>query len=483
MLSETSLTDFEILRAKRDFNFFRRCIGRKTPRVHTQVIDKLMAPGTKNLLFEAHRGSGKTVLVSIDFPLWLLFSRTDKRLTIGVDSNSLEKSKLIIEEIQTIIRDYAWIREEIKPRFKMDDEAKWNATRITTRFGHRLFCGPFGTSARGYSFDYYIHDDVLRTDEGDPQIAIDKFWGDVFPTTRNFGRHLVVQTPLWFDDLVADIKRPERAELFDVISIPAFVDNDPARGVSIPELYSLEHFLMLKRSLPRHQWLREFELTPTTSQDMLFSPELLQKGHQSVADPEGPVENFGFLDVAYAGTDDSAICVVSKSETRKRVVYGEVRSHISPKEQMDWIASLNTTFRFAHFLVESNGVGQGLKMDIEANPLLSSFCEEFVTSRVNKEQIFGNLQVDLDSENTKLSENALLDRQLSMIGFKKDRSNVYRLEALRGHDDLAVACAGANFCAGSVHNQFFATFIPFDPAFSPFGAPIVEDIDTQLLRL
>jgi hypothetical protein len=249
--------------------------------MHDEIVDAIMHD-KRNLVVQAARGHSKTFTVSIDFPLWLMWRKehpaTKDREFIIILSASMDQSSDILESMKREIMDNEELSRVLKPDRVVD--SSWSQTKIITRNGHRVMVAPFGSSIRGRHPTYCICDDIQKREMSNPQYVKETFFGDVFPVTAaRKGKHIIIGTPMFFDDLFAELAKPIYSREYACLKYPALILNPDGswKEPQFPELYSMEQLKNIQHSVPLFMWMREFMLEITSSDVSLFPYELITK--------------------------------------------------------------------------------------------------------------------------------------------------------------------------------------------------------------
>lgn len=436
---------------RENFRYFREIImKRKQGRIHDEIINAIIND-KRNLVVQSARGSSKTYTVSIDFPLWMMWRKTKPREFFVILSASMDQSTDILEAMKREIMDKEELRTVLMPERGL--ESSWSQTKIVTKNGHRVLVAPFGSSIRGRHPTYCICDDIQKREMSNPQYVKDTFFGDVFPVTAaRKGKHIIIGTPMFFDDLFAELAKPQYSKEYICLKYPAVILNPDGswKEPQFPELYTLEQLRTIQHSVPLFMWMREFMLEITSSDISLFPYELITKATELQTYPTNE-KRYYFMgcDIAMSEksqADYSAFLIGCKQGNNPfNIEHIEHFKGKSSREQVELIRKLNKMYRFSKIWLEQKGIGMGMMTDLQGTEV-SPILFPFDTNHKNKEEIFSNLEMGFRNDKIKIPKDDRLIKELINIGIvrKKRRDGSYeqRIEGVSGsHDDLAVALA------------------------------------------
>lgn len=471
----------------KDFAMFvKHKLKKKIGKFHMEIIRRIMRT-EKHMHIQAARGHWKTTIFSVYFPLWLVWRAgiggDGKKLNIGIISHSMPRSTEIMRLVTNEIMDNPSIKAALYP----DDifHAKWSASQIITKNEHRILCCPPG-GAQGEHFDLLILDDIQRDDEGQGANLENLkriFWSVIFPVinARN-GRLIVVGTPLSFDDLYSMLKTNPS---FEFMMFPAVLLDEKGNWKEpvFPEHYSLAKLKEIYDSMPAWGWQSQYMLNPVGTGIGIFSYEMIE---ESIYTPDNDenirkikpfekkdstsnsalISENGIEDcMCYMGCDialspdpksDNSCFIVVMHDYRSGMI--KMVDKYVPHKGMDSDAQINEIKRMAEsykcgrIVIEQKGLGYSLAqkawMEIPC-------VERFDTTRRNKEQIIGNLELLMRNRKLKIINDPVLVTELAAFGLKRKKDGTQTFEALSGHDDCVIALALACYaCGGWTDNAY-----------------------------
>jgi len=454
---------------------------------------------TKNLFLDverhryccilASRGMGKSYFVHGLYVLFkaFLYKYTDFLLVTNVPKQyeaNMRVLKRLIESNELLLQ-------------KKDPDAVWTKSEIEYN-GGLIQAQSVGTPPRGRHVQYIFVDDCLRDDNKISEEDLENFIkAQLLPCAQRWKSRLVLTgTPMHPTDVYHDLmnSKPDFKGRFltqGEISYCGFysktypiITNWEKKEIFLPELFTWGELVSNKDSIMNIQgediFSREYLLICTDKSTSIFSRELLKEAQ----DPDEKIiykddHNGNYVigvDVATSGAasaDYSAFIVLELVETKQGMkkiirhivhekgmqITGDVdkEGNVINMGQVETIVDLYERFNYGLVAVEKNNVGiahiqELLKRNVNV--------KEFVTDRNKKYAMIrylvsefkqGNLVIPDDTEEVRRLKQELLN-----FGVRRTKSGKERLEALRGHDDLVMALAIANYSAQELNNLAFA---------------------------
>lgn len=439
---------------KADFTLFcKHILGLYVGDMHKELIESFL-DSDKHFCVMAARGHSKTTMFSQAFPLWISWKTPGKSKNnefILIMSSSLDQSMEIIEGIKTYIEASPILTRDLLP--ENVHKTQWSATKIKFKNGHRIMAAPFGPGVRGKHPTYAICDDVLRDEIANVSYALDTFYSAVFPVVnaRN-GRHLVVGTPMAFDDLLMDLSTKDT---FEFRKYPARKEDGTPQ---FPELYNEDKLQEIEKTMPAHRWMREYMCEVVGDSMALFPSEIV---NNCISLPykklnkqeESQSRRFMGWDVALSSgskADFAAGISITKAPNRPLLV--EVVYHkkgTTTEQQMAFIKQQDSYHEYDRILVEEVGLSYGMVQTLTNStaPEYVRSVEGFKTTHNSKDKMLGTLELLLRNGGIKLPDDKELKRELFSFGIKKrklsDGTTKQTFEGLGYHDDLVMALAMA----------------------------------------
>jgi predicted phage terminase large subunit-like protein len=269
---------------KRDlFEFAKEMLGYKSlsENIHKPWAENMQEKNIKRRLRLKPRGTYKTSLYTISYPLWRLVNDPDIR--IAVCSGNLENAVNSLQNIKRHImynqnftdlfgnlydKDLPWTQTGFMIKGRKDYNKKENSL---TAIG-------FGTQMTGKHFDLIIADDIVNNDDREsPTIRKKKqrWFEDLISILEPDGEVLIVGTRWHFDDfynyLINDlnIRLPEK-ERYDIEIETAINESGEA---NFPGILSLEKLESLKLEKGLVEFNSQYLNSPIASGTQIFCEE------------------------------------------------------------------------------------------------------------------------------------------------------------------------------------------------------------------
>lgn len=240
-IEQNIVTDkkFRINLTQEDFawfftTYFSDYIGYKIAPLHKQMF-KIITDSDKSLsVFVTFRGSGKSTILSLAYPIWSILGKPGKKHII-ICSYTQPQAKLILENIKSeleknelLIHDYG--------KFQYRDDL-WRAdTLVLPKYNARISIASVGTSIRGVRHGKY-RPDLVILDDAESLESVETLEGrdrvmhwlerDLIPAGDKNTRIIVLGNLLHNDDLINRlIKRVDNEQLSgDYIRVPLIDDS------------------------------------------------------------------------------------------------------------------------------------------------------------------------------------------------------------------------------------------------------------------
>lgn len=240
-IEQNIVTDkkFRINLTQEDFawfftTYFSDYIGYKIAPLHKQMF-KIITDSDKSLsVFVTFRGSGKSTILSLAYPIWSILGKPGKKHII-ICSYTQPQAKLILENIKSeleknelLIHDYG--------KFQYSDDLWRSDTLVLPKYNARISIASVGTSIRGVRHGKY-RPDLIILDDAESLESIETLEGrdrvmhwlerDLIPAGDKDTHIIVLGNLLHNDDLINRlIKRVDNEQLSgDYMRVPLIDDN------------------------------------------------------------------------------------------------------------------------------------------------------------------------------------------------------------------------------------------------------------------
>lgn len=451
-MTQALSSDFSTALAKSSFKYFCKLIlNQPLGDFHEDWIAAIDSPARKHLCIMAPRGHFKTSILSVAFPLWVMYRTPSSEQKVFMLISATQKKA---SEVLTLIKDriagIPALMEVLLP--ENIHETKWSESQIRTRNNHRVFALGIGDQVRGYHVDYCISDDLLSAEESTNTEYIKScFYGIVFPITQaRSGKHIVVGTPTSFDDLLFEL---QGKSTFDWRRYSAVSLDEEGNWLEplFPERFSLEKLREIKETQPARFWSREYMCEPMGDESSIFPSALLQKSEtafnslQWVADKR--YQRFIGGDLAMSDSERADFTVFTVLERRDDGVLALVdfwrRRGCSTSEIKQAVRELVTAHAPSCVCIEQQGLSYGVVKDLREE--FGFLVREFDTTRKSKEQAISRIEVLLRGNPCKLAlpRNEILFSEMSAMGYKKAKDGRQTFISAARHDDSVLSLAFA----------------------------------------
>jgi len=434
----------------------------------TEILGYEMKPFHKEwgeMLIKNHRNCiicsrdhGKSILVSLVYPLWhMIFSpqinpndKIDNYNTVIV-SNSLNQSTELISRIKTVIET-----NEFLNTIKFDRTNKSRVRILEKGNRNRIDSLSFGSSIRGLHPRIVIVDDPLN--ERDSNESIYKFFfADMLPLVKHDGYLQVVGTPFGYDDLYSELKKPEKH--FNVSTYPAIKAGTDE--VLWPERWSYD--LLMERKALQGDWLfsREYLCNPIDDSTSIFPSDLV-KGciDTRIGFQEYPNPNYRYTigvdwSIGSKSSSDYAVITVLEDNMKGNLTVANIwrENQVDYDVQIDALLNFNNFYKPSRIFIEDNAFQAIFKQILSKQKIP---VKGYTTTRTGKERDVFALHSAFENKRIILPKGSpisiekidRLETELLAFGYKNGK-----LEARIGHDDMVLSLTIAMACASSFPTQ------------------------------
>jgi len=229
-----------------------------TPAFHLEIYQKLQDKSVQFQELIAFRGSAKSTIASLAFPLWSAV--TGRKNFILICSDSFSQAKLLIANIIYELEGNELLEKDFGD-FKTKEE--WTATSLVLKNGTRIISRSRGQKVRGLRWkenrpDLIIADDVENTDSVRQKEQRDKteewFTGDVIPSMDiDEGKLVLIGNLLHTDSLMIRMQKNFVVDQYPLI--------DERGNCLWSERFSKEGLTQLRKNVVNDRfYLREYML-------------------------------------------------------------------------------------------------------------------------------------------------------------------------------------------------------------------------------
>lgn len=254
------------------FIYLSHYIKADVPQFHWNIYADLQEDEVKLLLLIAFRGSGKSTIASLAYPLWCAVFQKKKFMILC--SDTFPQSKQIISNLIHELEKNPMIQRDFGDLKGKDEE--WTATNIVLKNMVRISARSKGQQIRGLRHmehrpDLVILDDIENSEDVRSKEQRDKTeqWvlSDVFPSLdTNVGRIVVIGSLLHSDSTIARLRNKIIEEKNGVVKAYPLMTS---QGVNLwPSEFPESKIERLKKNGLIY-FKREYLLETTVSEDQL----------------------------------------------------------------------------------------------------------------------------------------------------------------------------------------------------------------------
>lgn len=351
-----------------------------------QIFDLCQDDSIKATAITAFRGSGKSTIVSLSYPIWAMIRQSKKFIVILSQNQS--QCELILANIRSELEKNELLIADFGPFRQVAVSSKWSAeTLYVESYDCMITCISSGSSIRGIRHkqhrpDLIIADDVEDISSTKNKESRDKtfnwFTGEVIPTGDSDTKIIVIGNKLHEDCLMMRLKNAIEDKTFSATYME-FPLLDEEGACIWPEKFKNSYDIeSLKASVvSESSWQREYLLKIVPQDDAVILREWIQYYEHLPEDNK----------LSYIATGvDLAISTSSKADYTAMVsanVYGEASSleiYILPypvNKRMTHPETLETIKN----LSVSLGHGHPTKIFIEEVSYQKALIEQLVSDR------------------------------------------------------------------------------------------------------
>jgi predicted phage terminase large subunit-like protein len=279
----------------------------------------------KHAVIVAFRGSGKSTIVTLSYPMWAVLGRQQKKFVV-ILSQTQPQARMHLTNIKREFESNELLRKDFGPLEEESDE--WGSTALVLpQFGARIIAASAEQSIRGIRFgahrpDLIIADDVedmssVKTREGRNK-AYDWFTGEVLPLGDLDTKIVTIGNLLHEDSLLMRLREGFAKETMSgVFKKYPLMDND---GVStwsgkFPDPASLE--ALEKFVGNRVSWQREYLLNIIPDEDQVIDPTWIQYYDSLPSEDSCMMTGVGVdLAISQRETADNTAMIIAKAYTQ-----------------------------------------------------------------------------------------------------------------------------------------------------------------------
>ncbi|MHB8362758.1 MAG: phage terminase large subunit family protein [Patescibacteria group bacterium] len=250
---------------------------------HKEMFELTQEKDSKTLIIVAFRGSGKSTIMSLSYPIWSIIGAPQKKFVLIV-TQTQQQARLMLSNIKEELEGNELLKNDIGP-FEESDE--WGSLSIVIpKFNARITLVSTEQSIRGMKHGSHrpnliICDDIenldsVRTKEGRDKIYT-WFNGEIIPIGDKDTKIVIVGNILHEDSLIVKLKKEiDRGTRDGIYRAYPLLDDDNniAWQGKYPDMKDIE--IEKKKIGNDSAWSREYLLKIISEKDQIVKREWIQ---------------------------------------------------------------------------------------------------------------------------------------------------------------------------------------------------------------
>lgn len=409
-----------------------------------------------------------------------------------IESASERQAIMLLGYITNIIERNEFLTSKKSPK------AKWSTTELTYNNGSLLATG-VGSEIRGFTYDYVIADDLLRSDNKMSDDDIEKFLDEEIEPTilARKGQLVLVGTVKSSSDIFATIeKRIESTSAIHKKNNDDDEDTTPSKGWKMftypaildwenkqllcPTRFTWDQLMEEREIMGEMKFNKEFQCIVYDSGTQLFAPSLREQAKQKGLfktlqyriQPQPDCSYYVGVDTARSGaaSADYSVAIVVELNNRtneKTIVWMWRQKGLKISEQVEQLNQINKNFNHPIFLVEQNNMGQEFIDLMRDNYGIT--VESFTTSNLKKEELIRMLIVAFEqgkiimpqADQFSRDQIKILDQELDKFVIETTHTGTEIMKGSgKSKDDCVISLALANRCTQVYGGKAFCVSLP-----------------------
>lgn len=441
-----------------DFKFWtERVFGYKIKDFHLEWMH--LAHNNRFVALQAFRGSAKTTMLGIVYPIWLAYYYPGKRVLYT--AAGLDQAIKILDEVKNTIEDNEFLKD-LMP----DNPSTWKKTELKLINGSHFWARACTVRIKGLHVDYVFVDELQ--DITDREV----YNKGISPTVNHRKGHIIaVGVPDNPGDMLEELShRPEYvAKKYPVLKCDKDGTTIVPNESQWPEVFSVEEINMIRKRDGESAFQTQYMLNPAAEGDNdVFPAKWIENCfdyQETFGDPKFEestcIIGADFAISQGARADYDCYVVVERISGKVIIRYAE-RHRGTPKDaKLSRLRELYARFKPVRMIFDPSNIGAAIVQDLRNEGLPVQEGEFYAKARhallvtlqlVMQPDKNGNseLVIPRDAEDgaALTFSNKLVEE---LIGFKEERSKATGIKSYVSkarHDDtvaaLALACKGAS---------------------------------------
>lgn len=380
------------------------------PQPHRELCDIVMNQQRKKKLVMLPRGSFKSSVVTISYPLWRL--EKNPNLRILIDNETFSNSKAFLAEAKGMLEnpEVLAVYPHLEPNKKINNGWTEDSVILKARSRHRkepnLSCAGIDNTKVGMHYDIIIMDDVVSTKNvttPEQMKQVIDHYRLILSLLEPDGELIIIGTRYHIGDLYGHIIENE-SSIFEILVRPAIL---PDGQLFFPSRLTREFLSQQRQSQGSYIYECQYMLNPTSEDNVDFKKSWLQYwdgeykdgkitvnwcSNPDIQTPISlPVNVFTTVDPASSKKKDSDFTTAitnGVTPDNKWFILDMVRDKLNPTERVDLVFSQHKKYKAIKLGYETVGFQESdkhytKKRMFEENYFFS--IEELKTQQKRKE--------------------------------------------------------------------------------------------------
>lgn len=356
--------------------YFGHYVGYATAPFQKELFGITESDKVRMAVVEAFRGSGKTTIMNLSYPIWAILGKQRKKFVVLL-AHTQEQARQYLKNIKQELEQNALLRADLGPFEEPNDE--WRGTSIVLpKYGARITVVSSEQKMRGLRHHQYRPDLILADDLEDLQSVKTKegrdklyewLMGDVIPAGDLHTKIIVIGTRLHNDSLIMRLRQNiddgklagihRRYPLMNDERIPVW----PAKFPTPAEIESLH------QTVPNEQaWQREYLLKIIPDDDQLVHEDWIAYYDELPSEERGDYRYaiVGIdLAISQSDTADYTAMVAAKvfgsgDNLRVYILPHPVNERLDFPQTVDRVRALSKAIGRPKLIIENVGYQQAL---------------------------------------------------------------------------------------------------------------------------
>lgn len=264
--------------------YFSHYVKYQTADFQKEMFQLTEDSGIKNVVIVAFRGSAKSTIMTLSYPIWAMIGKPGKKFII-ILSQTQQQARLILKNIKRELESNPLLISDFGPFGEDDSEWRSNSL-VIPKYQTRIMALSSGESIRGSRHlqnrpDLIIADDVedlesVKTREGRNK-TFNWLTGDVIPAGDNKTKFVIIGNLLHEDSLIKRLeKKIKKGSFTGIFKAYPLIEED--NNILWPGKYpDMDSIKRLKKKVPSEAaWQREYLLNIISDEERVVHPEWIK---------------------------------------------------------------------------------------------------------------------------------------------------------------------------------------------------------------